>query len=272
MRFLGVDAAWGSVNPSGVCALDPSGVIVDAGWTNGLDATADWVQRLATPDTLLFVDAPLVVTNPSGQRLAETEVSQRYMRWQVGANSTHQGSARLAGVKLRERLEAIGWRYDDGWKGPPASGYAVSECYPFTTVVGAPELGYEDERPRYKHKRAPVIRRRRMRMAEFWPICTRACDELIQRVAALAGGDPSLDLCSHENTRGLVDSPSPARPREYKPREDLLDAVLCAWTAAMWHRYGFDRCQVLGHSARPDCKGRVPTIIAPARPEQRRDP
>jgi len=65
MRYLGVDLAWvehargRSANASGVVALDPSGDVVDAGWTVGLDQTIDWIEGSSTEDCTLFVDAPL---------------------------------------------------------------------------------------------------------------------------------------------------------------------------------------------------------------------
>lgn len=67
----------------------------------------------------------------------------------------------------------------------------------------------------------------------------------------------------------LIEEASPPRPRDYKQREDLLDAVICAWTAAYWHRHGLARCQVLGvpDAVEPDSK--IGAIIAPARTEQR---
>ncbi len=48
------------------------------------------------------------------------------------------------------------------------------------------------------------------------------------------------------DTRRLVEEPSPNERKDYKHREDLLDAALCAWTAALWNRWGEARCQVLG--------------------------
>ena len=39
---------------------------------------------------------------------------------------------------------------------------------------------------------------------------------------------------------------SPLDDQAYKHRDDLLDAALCAWTAALWHRQGVKHCQVLG--------------------------
>ena len=74
-RFLGVDLAWREdgpgrpANETGVAALDPAGHVLDAGWTRGLDQTVAWITATAGDGpTLLFVDAPLVVTNPGGQR------------------------------------------------------------------------------------------------------------------------------------------------------------------------------------------------------------
>jgi hypothetical protein len=58
MRYLGIDLAWGEgsesqpANLSGVVSLEPSGIISDAGWTIGLDAALEWIQRHASDDTL----------------------------------------------------------------------------------------------------------------------------------------------------------------------------------------------------------------------------
>lgn len=272
MRYLGIDLAWGEgsqdrpANRSGVVALDRAGKILDVGWTIGLGETEAWVlEQGAEDDALLFVDAPLVVTNLTKQRLADKQVGQRYGRWWVSANSVNLSSPRAAGVRLRERLQARGWNYSDGLAGPPTSGRSLSECYPYTAIVGAPELGYEDKRPQYK--RAPEG----MRAAEFWPIKTAACDELIRRVGELRTADPPLNLRSHGETRALLDEPSPSTPKAYKRREDLLDAAICAWTASLWHRHGEERCQVLGGAEHDGDGGLLATMIAPARPEQRRE-
>jgi predicted RNase H-like nuclease len=260
--FLGVDLAWGEVNRSGVAALDAAGRLVDAGWTTGLDETAAWADRVAAPDALLFVDAPLVVENPAGMRLCDRQTGQRYGRWWVSANAVNLASPRLAGVRLRERLCAAGWRYSDGREGPPAGGRVLAESYPYATLVGVPELGY-DRRPAYKRAKRGTA------AAQAWPVRVAACDELIRRIAALAAFDPPVDLTSHPLTKRLVAEPSPARWRDYKPREDLLDAVICAWAAAYWARHGTAKCQVLGLPDEPPARP-CATIIVPARPEQRR--
>jgi predicted RNase H-like nuclease len=102
--FIGVDAAWGDANETGVVALESSGYVRNAGWAIGVDAAAAWICDHAEADTLVFIDAPLVVTNPAGQRLCETHVGQRYWRWSVSANSTNTASRRLGGSTLLRAL------------------------------------------------------------------------------------------------------------------------------------------------------------------------
>ena len=263
--YVGIDLAWKKTNESGVVMLDPAGNVTCAGWTVGVDSTVAWLDKHAPVDALLFVDAPLVVNNKTGQRLCEKQVSQRYMYpWGVGAYSTNCGSPRRAGVELLSRLEGRGWTYHDGSGGPPTGpGRFVSECYPHTTIVGADELGYAEKHPVYKNKP------RGMSTKIFVPLRNCECDELIRRVDRLRDADPPMDLSTHPETRRLVAEPSPVKRKDYKHREDLLDAALCAWTAAFWSRWGETRCQVLGLDEEPSHRRRA-TIVAPARPEQRR--
>ncbi|MPZ26471.1 MAG: hypothetical protein GEV12_08435 [Micromonosporaceae bacterium] len=164
----------------------------------------------------------------------------------MGANSTNLTSLHLAGVTLRQLLEQHGWSYGDGCGGPPAGDRTVSECYPYTILVGAAELGYaaEGHCPRYKRKpvSVPVAQRRPQRAA--------ACDELVRRPTQLASADPPVVLDSRPVARQLVEEVSP----------------ICAWTAALWHGHGLVRCEVRG-PAHP-VTGSIATIIAPAIPDQ----
>jgi predicted RNase H-like nuclease len=261
MRVMGIDLAWADaavVNETGVVAAGLDGTIVAAGWTKGVDATVGWANQHATGGTVMFVDAQLLVLNAQKQRLCEKQVGQHYGRWKVSANSTNLSSPHLAGVRLRRQLEASGWCYSGGTAGGPRSGRVVSERYPYTTAVGAEELGYDSERPLYKRKpkRLPVMEWRRRRAA--------ACDELIWRIIGLAEASPPLDLRSHPVTARLLEEPSPLEDGPYKHREDLIDACLAAWTAALWIERGAERCQVLGdNDVLVDTHGRRATIIAP---------
>lgn len=267
LRVLGVDLAWTdatTANETGVVAADLDGTIVAAGWTTGVEKTVAWANEYASDAAVLFVDAPLAILNADKQRLCEKQVGQRYARWKVSANSTNLASPRLAGLRLKCELEAVGWVYADGTAGPPRGGRVVSECYPYTTIVGADELGYETERPTYKRKPKGIS------AAEWRSVRAAACDALIKRIADLRSSSPPLDLRSHSVTAQLLDERSPLDDRAYKHREDLIDACLAAWTAALWVQWGLERCQVLGeHDPLVDGQGQRATIIAPARPSQR---
>jgi predicted RNase H-like nuclease len=271
-RFLGIDLAWREgndgllANETGVAVIDEGGRILDAGWTRGVEQTVGWANIAAGDgEALMFADAPLVVRNDKGQRLCETQAGQRYGRWKVSANTTNIHSPRLAGVQFLRLAGMSGWRYSDGSNGPPRGGHFISETYPYATLVGAAELGYDSERPRYKRKPPRVP-------ASLWrPGRAANCDTLIRRLGQLAGADPPLLLRSHPVTRDLADQPSPAIDSAYKHREDLIDALLCAWTASLWARHSFDRCQVLGLPANPTGDPAATMIVA-ARPEQRPHP
>jgi predicted RNase H-like nuclease len=78
-----------------------------------------------------------------------------------------------------------------------------------------------------------------------------SCDTLIARLGHLAKADPPLLLQSHPVTSDLAGQPSPVSDPAYKHREDLIDALLRAWTASLWARHGFDCCQVLGLPSNP---------------------
>lgn len=269
MQYIGVDLAWGEgddrrpANESGLVVLDEHGRVAEADWARGLDEVVAWLERVAAPGAVIAVDAPLVVDNPTGNRRCESEVARCYGRWQVYANASNTAMGWQAGVRLRERLEAQGFVYLDGTRAARPGDRSFFECYPYTTIVGMWELGYDEERPRYKRliPGLPASEARERR--------ARECDDLLRRIAALPMAEVPLDLRSHPVTATLLDEPSPVEQGPYKHREDLLDGALCAWTAAIWHRRGATRTQVLGAGAEPDAEGRRPTIVAPARPEQR---
>ncbi|PZE80195.1 DUF429 domain-containing protein [Curtobacterium sp. MCBD17_032] len=271
--YLGVDLAWGlgtehrAPNETGLAALDDAGRVVDAGWARGVDAVTTWIADRLGPRTLVAVDASLVVTNPTGMRQVERQVGQRYGRWKVAANPTNLASAASAGARLLDRLTALGATYVGDTAGMrDRSGPAVFECYPYTTLVGVEEFGYDDERPRYKRldpSVPPAVARQRR---------AEAFDELVRRLRTTPL-DPPLDLDGDPRTRALAE-PSVLHGPTHKHREDLLDGVLCAWTAAFWERHGDRRVQVLGGDDRSpsdprDAAGRLPALVAPAREAQR---
>ena len=204
-----------------------------------------------------------MVRNDTGQRLCETQVGQRYGRWKASANTTNTRSPRLAGVRFLSLAEQAGWRYSDGRHGPQAGGRVISETCPYTNAG-------RRTRPRLRHRAARYKRKPPGLPAAQWRLERAAtCDTLISRLHQLAAADPPLLLESCLITRHLAQEPSPVGDSAYKHREDLIDALLCAWSASLWARHVLDCCQVLGLPAQPTSNP-IATIIAPARPEQRR--
>ncbi len=131
------------------------------------------------------------------------------------------------------------------------------ECFPYLALVGAPALGYDRERPVYKRKP------RHLAPAEFRAL--RAGQRRRDHPAGRRPRRPADRPAVARRDRRLLDEPTPLADRPVKHREDLLDAVLCAWTGLLWWHHGLDRCQVLGGDETPPA-----TVIAPCRPEQRR--
>ena len=185
--ILGVDLAWGQGRPgvapneTGVVAAEADGTIVDAGWTRGVAETAAWMARWATDDAIAMVDAPLVVTNAAGMRECEKEIGRRYGRWKVVGQRVQPRPARHARRRRADgRLAAGGWRVAGGHGGPPGGGRWLYESFPYLALVGAPELGYDRERPVYKRKP------RHLAPAEFRALRAANADEIVRRVADAA--------------------------------------------------------------------------------------
>ena len=74
MHFVGLDLAWGERKPTGVAVLDDDGRLVDiATAARRLQHPRRSSAPTSTGDCLVAIDAPLVVTNPTGQRRRETD-------------------------------------------------------------------------------------------------------------------------------------------------------------------------------------------------------
>src|SRR5689334_8738506 len=71
MQFVGVDLAWGVRRPTGVAVLDDDGRLLHVASESSDDAIVAAVAPYLTDKCLVAIDAPLVVTNATGNRPAE---------------------------------------------------------------------------------------------------------------------------------------------------------------------------------------------------------
>src|SRR5690606_35062244 len=86
MYFVGVDLAWGDRRPTGLAVLDGEGRLVHVSTV----ITDDEIVATLTPYTdtecLVAIDAPLIVTNPDGNRAAEAALNKEFAPFDAGAH------------------------------------------------------------------------------------------------------------------------------------------------------------------------------------------
>ena len=219
---LGVDLAWTARNGSGACALDADGRVVDERILVTDDELLEWVNDLASESAVVAVDAPLLVPNETGRRPCESELSREYgSRWA----STHSSNRQLLldrhgairGEVLAGELRRSG--FGDLWSQTQRT---LLEVYPHHAIIEAFGLPR-----RLAYKKGRIAERRSG---------LRRLNELI---LSLAKADPPFIGPPVAITDTMTGG-------ELKAIEDLLDARICAWVAAVWIRYGDTRVRVFG--------------------------
>ena len=221
MYFVGVDLAWGERSPTGLAAVDDAGVLrhVDVAISD-----EDVLAQLAPyvgGDCVVAIDAPLVVTNQSGNRPCEAALNRDFRRFDAGAHPANTGLAWFADGGRGARLcSALDLDLDPR----STSGRRAMEVYPHAASVVLFDL---PKTLKYKQKQGrdvPQIRSELLRLISF--------------VEDLTTATPSLDLtaCPQWNALGAAVSAA-TRKSELRRAEDPIDAVLCAYIA----RYAMTR-------------------------------
>ena len=211
MHFVGIDLAWGDRNPTGLAVLDDDGrlVLVDTVRTDDEIAAA-----LAAYDgpMLVAIDAPLVVTNPTGNRPAEAELNKDFARFDAGAHPSNTGKPEFSdgtrGARLSARL-----KLDMN----PKSGRArrAIEVYPHPATVALFRLG---RTLKYKHKPGRDLDGLRAELLV-----------LMDLVEGLADATPAMRVASPawSALRGAIVEAT--RKSELRVVEDQVDAVVAAY-------------------------------------------
>jgi predicted RNase H-like nuclease len=236
--FIGVDLAWKSKkNPSGfaVAKGNRSGVSLCKVKSNGLlhDNVLAEIRANATDNTIVAVDAPLILRNSSGARECEKEVSRRFWKQQAGAypsNTTMYPEA--GGVILASDLEGEGFAH--GLLEPrrlSGDGRRVIEVYPHPGMVRL--FGLERT---IKYKRGRVDKRRRG--------LSKLREILYERLVKC---DPPLSINEFQDELLCRDLGS-MKGGELKRYEDSLDAVFCSYLAAYFWRWLEKRNEVFGNA------------------------
>ncbi|MBU3750654.1 MAG: DUF429 domain-containing protein [Mycobacterium sp.] len=211
MYYVGVDLAWGRHGPTGVAALDEAGALCHVGVAGGDDDVVAQLQPYVAGACVVAIDAPLVVTNPSGNRPCEAALNRDFRRFHAGAHPANTGLAWFAdggrGARLCARLELdLDPRSSDARR--------AFEVYPHAASVVLFGL---DKTLKYKQKPGrgfPELRSELLRLMDF-----------IEGLDGLA-----VDRCQDWlSLRTAVEAA--ARKSELRRAEDPVDAVLCAYIA-----------------------------------------
>lgn len=220
MYYVGVDLAWGGRSPTGVAVLDADGALCHVGVAVADDDVLDQLRPYVAGDCVVAIDAPLVVTNPTGNRPCEAALNRDFRRFDAGAHPANTGLAWFADGGRGARLCAeLGLDLDP--RSP--AGRRGLEVYPHAASVVLFGL---DKTLKYKQKQGrelPELKAELLRLIGF-------LEDLDTARPALRLGAPRwADL-----TGAARAATTKAQLRRV---EDPIDAVLCAYVA----RYAAER-------------------------------
>lgn len=223
MHFVGIDLAWSPRNRSGGVVLSQDGEIVRANGSLGDDEVLDFAVTAipAGRPGLIAIDAPLAVPNESGGRPCDRQVAAVFGRFEAAPYPANRRNlSRYGGLRaedIRQQLQQRAFRHDPlVTRRIPAR--QVIEVFPHPATIS---LFHLDRTLKYKARRG-----------RGYPLRWRELGRLREHLCSLAGADPPLRLppdIAQMPIEGL-------RGKAFKEAEDLLDAVICAYSALYaWH-------------------------------------
>ena len=106
--FVGVDLAWGERKPTGVAVVDDTGRLVHIGAAQDDASIKTAIAPYVQGDCLVAFDAPLVVTNPTGQRPSEAALNRDFAKFEAGRapHEHRQGRVRRHATRRPARQSA----------------------------------------------------------------------------------------------------------------------------------------------------------------------
>jgi len=213
VHFVGIDLSWGGRQPTGLAVLDERARLVHLAAVRTDEEIVDALTPYVDGPCLVGIDAPLIVTNPTGSRAAEQALSKDFRRFDAGAHPSNTGKPEFSdGTRGARLCAALGLDMN------PRSGRPrrAIEVYPHPATVVL--FGLE-RILRYKQKRGRDLALLR--------------DELLTLMthveALVATGDDWARL------RAQVESAT--RKSQLRVVEDQVDAVVCAYVALFADRW-----------------------------------
>jgi predicted RNase H-like nuclease/ppGpp synthetase/RelA/SpoT-type nucleotidyltranferase len=213
VHYVGIDLAWGERQPTGVAVLDADARLLAVAAVRTDEEIAAALAPYVAEECLVAIDAPLVVTNPTGSRVAEQALSKDFRRFEAGAHPSNLGRPEFAEGTRGARVCAL-----LGLDMNPRSGRArrAIEVYPHPATVVLFGLA---RTLKYKHKLGRDLELLR--------------SELLLLMTHVEG----IVETSDEWAALRVGVETATRKSELRVVEDQVDAVVCAYIALFRERW-----------------------------------
>jgi len=243
MKFIGIDLAWSERNPSGVAVLEADGTLIQATadrLTN--EEIVDYARLADSENTVVTIDAPLIVRNSDGQRPVERQLTKIFGPYDAGPHSASLKRSEFHETgriqRLVHLLESLGFQQQPTLRKQEPHRVFL-EIFPSPAqVILFPCMSHYG----HTHCRPPRFKDKRKR-----PWLETQCEwEMYRaRLLSLRGKEPPLKLSVDVKKALSIDIEECARGR-YKALDDLLDGIFCAYLAYYFWYWGEERCWVVG--------------------------
>ena len=213
MYFAGVDLAWAGRNPTGLAVVDADGHLVHIGAARDDASVLAALHPYVQGDCLVAFDAPLVVTNASGHRPAETALNRDFRRFEAAAHPVNTAKPEFAdGPRAARLARALGLDTD---LRSSATRRAI-EVYPHPATVVLFRLA---RTLKYKAKPGRGLDQLKSELLL-----------LMDGLETLAHAAVPLRVADHDDWLELRRQVVTAQRKSHLRRaEDPIDAVVCAY-------------------------------------------
>lgn len=215
VHFVGIDLAWGNKRPTGLAVLTGKGQLVHLSAATTDESIITALAPYTAGKCLVAIDAPLIVTNPSGNRPAERALNRDFAKYDAGAHPSNTAKPEFSGTPRGARLAAeLNLDIDPA---STAKRRAI-EVYPHPATISLFRLG---RTLKYKQKPGRPI-----------PQLKAELLRLMRLLESLTDASPAIQLGESEAWRALaVQVENAERKADLRRAEDQVDAVVCAYVA-----------------------------------------
>lgn len=220
MHFVGIDLAWSEKNTSGVCIIKTENKkdakIVDYKIMKTDDEILEFIfSVIKDNNAFIGIDAPLIVPNQNGRRLAEVLVGEKFRKYNAGAHPANRErlssfTGTIRGEELSKKLERNGFLQNYEIEEQDFS-KRFFEVYPHPAIVALFKLNKI-----LKYKAKPK-RDYKFRYSEF--------KKLLDNIKSLECFNPSLNIPDQIYKTNV----EILKGQKLKDFEDILDSIICAY-------------------------------------------